>query len=145
MYEHILLPTDGSEEMSAVIDHAVSLAAVHGADIHALYALDTAAFGTLPMETSADAMASLLTEEGEAALDAVEAAATDEVSVSREVVDGSPSQRIVQYARDQPIDVIVMGTHGRGGLDRLLLGSVAERVVRTSPAPVLTVRVSNEA
>lgn len=141
MYEHILLPTDGSAEMGDVIEHAVSLAAVHGADIHGIYALDTAAFGTLPMETSADAMAAVLEEEGEAALDAVEAAAGD-VPVTREVVDGSPSRRIVEYAREHPIDVIVMGTHGRGGLDRLLLGSVAERVVRTSPVPVLTVRVS---
>jgi len=144
MYDHILLPTDGAAEMDAVIEHAVSLAAVHGAEIHALYALDTAAFGALPMETSADAMASMLEEEGEAALEAVETAAGDDVPVSREVVDGSPSRRIVQYAREQPIDVIVMGTHGRGGLDRLLLGSVAERVVRRSPVPVLTVRVADE-
>ncbi|MFW6435818.1 MAG: universal stress protein [Halovenus sp.] len=144
MYEHILLPTDGSAEMDVVIDHAVDLARHHDADIHALYALDTTAFGTLPMETSADAMSAMLEDEGEVALEVIEEAAGD-VPVTRAIVDGSPSRNIVEYATEQPIDVIVMGTHGRGGIDRLLLGSVAERVVRTSPVPVLTVRVGDRA
>lgn len=142
MYEHILLPTDGSAEMDAVVEHALSLAEHHGADVHALYVLDTASMGTLPMDTSADAVASMLEDEGETALDAIESRAGD-VPVTRQITDGSPSRQIVQYATAHDIDVIVMGTHGRGGIDRLLLGSVAEHVVRTSPIPVLTVRVGS--
>ncbi|MFB6189027.1 MAG: universal stress protein [Halapricum sp.] len=142
MYEHILLPTDGSAEMDAVVEHVLSLAEHHGADIHALYVLDTASMGTLPMDTSVDAVASMLEDEGETALDAIESRAGD-VPVTRQITDGSPSRQIVQYATENDIDVIVMGTHGRGGIDRLLLGSVAEHVVRTSPIPVLTVRVGS--
>lgn len=140
MYEAILLPTDGSVEMDVVIDHAVDLATHHDAEIHALYVLDTAAFGSLPLETSTEAVTSVLEDEGENALDTIEEAAED-ITVHRELGSGSPSQQIVDYASEHDIDVVVMGTHGRGGLDRLLLGSVAERVVRTSDVPVLTVRV----
>jgi len=140
MYDRILLPTDGSEEMGAVIEHAVSLADHHDATLHALYALDTASLNSLPMETSWETISSLLEEEGTTALEAVDEHIGD-IDIEREIVEGSPSRRIVQYAEDQDIDLIVMGTHGRGGIDRLLLGSVAERVVRTSSVPVLTVRV----
>jgi len=140
MYEHILLPTDGSAEMAPVIEHAVELASHHDAAIHALYVLDTAAFGTLPMETSVDSITSMLADEGQTALESVEATA-EAVTVERTLVEGSPSATIVDYADENDIDVIVMGTHGRGGLDRLLLGSVAARVVRTANVPVLTVRV----
>jgi nucleotide-binding universal stress UspA family protein len=57
-----------------------------------------------------------------------------------DVVIGAPSSSIVEYADGHGIDLIVMGTHGRGGMSHLLMGSVAERVVRTAPCPVLTVR-----
>ncbi|QSG05603.1 universal stress protein [Halapricum desulfuricans] len=143
MYDRILLPTDGSEEIEPVIEHAVELAAHHDATLHALYVLDTASLNSLPMETSWDTISSILEEEGTAALDVIEAYA-DEVAVERKIVEGSPSRRIVQYAEDEGMDLIVMGTHGRGGIDRLLLGSVAERVVRTSSVPVLTVRVGGQ-
>jgi nucleotide-binding universal stress UspA family protein len=56
------------------------------------------------------------------------------------ITSSSPAQSIVDYARDNQIDLIVMGTHGRGGAPAFLIGSVAERVVRTAPCPVLTVR-----
>jgi nucleotide-binding universal stress UspA family protein len=82
----------------------------------------------------------MLREEGEQALDDVDAWA-DDVDVERVLLEGAPSTAIVDYATDEACDLIVMGTHGRGGIDRLLLGSVAERVVRTSSVPVLTVRV----
>ncbi|QSG12561.1 Nucleotide-binding protein, UspA family [Halapricum desulfuricans] len=142
MYDRILLPTDGSEEIEPVIEHAVELAAHHDATLHALYVLDTASLNSLPMETSWDTISSILEEEGTAALDVIDEYA-DDVVIERKIVEGSPSRRIVQYAEDEGMDLIVMGTHGRGGIDRLLLGSVAERVVRTSSVPVLTVRVGS--
>ncbi|QSG08324.1 universal stress protein [Halapricum desulfuricans] len=143
MYDRILLPTDGSEEIEPVIEHAVELAAHHDATLHALYVLDTASLNSLPMETSWDTISSILEEEGAAALDVIDEYA-DDVVIERKIVEGSPSRRIVQYAEDEGMVLIVMGTHGRGGIDRLLLGSVAERVVRTSSVPVLTVRVGSE-
>ena len=61
-------------------------------------------------------------------------------NVTREVLMGHPFVEIIRYAREQDVDCIVLGTHGRSGLSHLLLGSVAERVVRKAPCPVLTVR-----
>lgn len=143
MYDRILLPTDGSASMRPVIDHAAALADHHDATIHALYVLDTATLTRLPMETNWEVISDMLQQEGNSALEGV-AERTQQVPVEESLVEGSPSKEIVAYAEEYDVDVIVMGTHGRGGLDRLLLGSVAERVVRTSPVPVMTVRVNGE-
>lgn len=143
MYKRILLPTDGSAGMARVIEHAADLAAEHDALIHALYVVDAASFTSLPMETSWEGVANLLEEEGQDALNEVELLVGDRAEVEGIVVEGSPSGEIVSHAREDGCDLIVMGTHGRGGIDRLLLGSVAERVVRTSNVPVLTVSVSD--
>ncbi|MHB9286324.1 universal stress protein [Halobacteriales archaeon Cl-PHB] len=140
MYDDILVPTDGSAGMDAVIEHAISLCETHEATLHGLYVVDTASLADLPMESSWEAVNSALRDEGEESLLAMERLAGD-VPVQTYQVEGSPAQEIVEYAQDQGIDLVVMGTHGRSGVNRLLLGSVAERVVRTSPVPVLTVRV----
>lgn len=143
MYDDILVPTDGSAGMDRVIEHAVNLCETHGATLHGLYVIDTASLADLPMESSWEAVNTALREEGDSSLEAMERLAGD-VSVRTSQVEGSPAQEIVEYAEDEGIDLVVMGTHGRSGVDRLLLGSVAERVVRTSPVPVLTVRVTNK-
>ena len=140
MYDHILVPTDGSTGVERAVKHAVELAETHDATLHALYVVNTASYSSMPMETSWEHIRDMLGEEGEAALERVqELAAEADVPVESHVVDGSPSKEIVQYAEREDCDLVVMGTHGRGGIDRLLLGSVAERVVRSSRVPVLTV------
>ncbi len=141
MYDRILVPTDGSAEMEPIVDHAASLAARDEALIHALYVVDAASFSSLPMETSWEGISELLYEEGTAALNEVERLVGDRAPVERVVVEGKPSTTIVEHAVEDDCDLIVMGTHGRGGIDRLLLGSVAERVVRHSTVPVMTVRI----
>ncbi|NHN40323.1 universal stress protein [Halorubellus sp. JP-L1] len=146
MYDHILVPTDGSPGVERAVEHAVDLAAAHDATLHALYVVNTASYSSMPMETSWEHIRDMLGEEGERALERVQELADPAgVDVETVVVDGSPSREIVHYAEDGGIDLIVMGTHGRGGIDRLLLGSVAERVVRASKVPVLTVRVGGDA
>jgi len=140
MYDEILLPTDGSAGMESVIDHAVSLASIHDASIHGLYVIDTASLTSLPMESSWEGVTDAFREEGRAALEEIEQRASG-VPVETEMIEGSPAREIVAYAETQGCDLIVMGTHGRSGFGRLLLGSVAERVVRSSSVPVLTVRV----
>ena len=140
MYNCILVPTDGSAGMTRVIDHASELAAAHDAALHFLYVVNTASFANLPMETSWESVTTMLREEGEDALRAAEKRAGVERVVT-EMREGPPSREIVEYAGEAGCDLVVMGTHGRGGLNRLLLGSVAERVVRSSDVPVLTVRV----
>lgn len=140
MYDKILLPTDGSEGMGPVIDHAVSLANTHDATLHAVYVVNTASLNDLPMESSWEGLSQALRKEGEKALEEVtEQAGT--IPVETTMLEGAPSRVIVEYAEDESCDIIVMGTHGRSGVNRLLLGSVAERVVRTSTVPVMTIRV----
>jgi nucleotide-binding universal stress UspA family protein len=145
MYDRVLLPTDGSDAMVTVVDHAVRLAAHHGATLHALYVANTASLSHLPAEAGWENVTEALHSEGESALAAVESRADDhDVPVESETLEGSPAREILEYAEAANCDVVVMGTHGRTGVDRLLLGSVAERVVRSSPVPVVTIRVTEE-
>ncbi|GAB6880194.1 universal stress protein [Halorubrum gandharaense] len=145
LYNRLLVPTDGSPEGERAVAHALDLAAVHGAEVHALYVINTASYAGMPMETSWEGVDDLLRADAETAVDAVRELADERgVDVTTAVVDGSPSREIIRYAEGNDCDVVVMGTHGRGGIDRLLLGSVAEKVVRGSAVPVLTVRVSED-
>jgi nucleotide-binding universal stress UspA family protein len=141
VYETLLVPTDGSAGMERVVAHAEDIARVHDASIHALYVVDATNFTGVPMETSWEGIRGVLEDRGETALGTVERLVED-VPVESTTVEGTPSREIVRFAGEHPVDCIVMGTHGRGGIDRLLLGSVAERVVRAGPVPVLTVNVN---
>ena len=141
MYDRIVVPTDGSPSSQPAIDHAVELAAVHDATIHAVYVINLASFSGVPTEGTWEGVSTALEQEGNEALVAVEKAAEKRgVAVEQVRLEGRPSRRIVEYADENDCDLIVMGTHGRGGLDRLLLGSVAERVVRAATVPVMTVQ-----
>ncbi|MDB2225690.1 universal stress protein [Halorubrum ezzemoulense] len=145
LYDRILVPTDGSSEGELAVCHALDLAAVHGASVRAIYVVDTARYAGMPMETTWEGVGDLLYDDGEAALETVcELAADRGVDVETSVVDGSPSREIITHAERTGCDLVVMGTHGRGGIDRLLLGSVAEKVVRGSSVPVLTVRIGDD-
>ncbi|SFG42006.1 Nucleotide-binding universal stress protein, UspA family [Halopelagius inordinatus] len=142
MYDRILVPTDGSEGSERVVEHAVRLADVHGATVHALYVVNSGSFAGLPMESSWEGLDEMLRADAEEAVAEVRRIATDaDIPAETKIIDGSPSREIVEYAEREGCDLVVMGTHGRGGLDRLLLGSVAEKVIRASNVPVLTVRV----
>ena len=139
MYDDILVPTDGSPASDAAIDHAIDLADRYGARLHALYVVDGSAYSTL--EAGSEVVIDALEAEGEQATDRVaDAAAAAGVETTTTVTSGTAYRAIREYADEQAVDMIVMGTHGRKGLDRYLLGSVTERVVRTADVPVLTVR-----
>ena len=139
MYREILVPTDGSDASTVALDHALSLASQYDARVHGLYVVDWEPYGLV--EEGKPIVVDNLHDEGAAAVASIEEQAeTAGVDVRTSVVEGDIHRRIVDYATDEGIDLIVMGTHGRRGLDRLLIGSVTERVVRASPVPVLTVR-----
>ena len=145
LYDRILVPTDGSSEGERAVAHALDVAAVHGAGVHTLYVVDTASYAGMPMESAWEGVGELLRSDAREALERVEEiAAPTGLDVETAVVDGSPSREIIRYAESNGCDLIVMGTYGRGGIDRLLLGSVAEKVVRGSSIPVLTVRLDGE-
>lgn len=142
MYSRILVPTDGSAEVERAIEHALDLAEAHGATVHALYVVNTASYAGLPMETAWEGVDELLRSDAQSAVEHVrELAEARSIPVETSIVEGTPSRCIVREAENNHCDLVVMGTHGRGGIDRLLLGSVAEKVVRASTLPVLTVSV----
>ncbi|MFB6159184.1 MAG: universal stress protein [Candidatus Nanohalobium sp.] len=137
MYDKILVPTDGSEGAEVAVEHAIDLAKKYDAELHAVYVVDVRA------GSAADMWANLLSEFeeiGEEATEGIKTRAREAgVKAVAEVVRGIPHREINDYAGENSVDLIVMGTHGRSGLDRILLGSVTEKVVRTSEIPVLTV------
>jgi nucleotide-binding universal stress UspA family protein len=139
MYDTILLPTDGSAPSEAARDHAIGLAAAYGARLHAVYVVDDDALRAARMDS--DVVVEGFEAEGASLGESVAAAAAEAgVDCETAVLHGHPHEVITSYADDHGVDLIVMGTHGRHGVNRLLLGSVTERVVRTSDVPVLTVR-----
>lgn len=144
MYDEILVPTDGSPAAAAAVDHAVTLADRFDATLHTLYVVDASAYSTL--EAGSDIVAETLEKEGEGAVARIaEAAAEESIPTVEAVVSGTAYRSIIEYADEEDVDMIVMGTHGRQGIDRYLLGSVTERVVRSASQPVLTVRQGESA
>lgn len=135
MYDEILVPTDGSPGAESAIDHALHIARQNNATLHPMYVVDPGDMGDL-----GDEPAELRTQCSEVTRPILEAAEAAGLEAEQHVLEGTPNERIVEYADGSPIDLIVMGTHGKSGLSRVLLGSTAERVVRNAPVPVLTIR-----
>ncbi|MBU3967840.1 MAG: universal stress protein [Euryarchaeota archaeon] len=141
LFKKILIATDGSEYTKNSIDYGIELAKNTQANLHVLYVIDTAAFASIPMDAAWESMYALLKQEGdEATRYAAESAEAEGLAVERLTVEGHPAEEIIKYAEKNSINLIVMGTLGKSGLDRFLLGSVAEKIVRTSKIPVLVVR-----
>lgn len=138
-FNKILIPTDGSENTKAAIAQGLELARAMGAEVTALYVVDQASFVNFPMDATVVSIYSLLEKEGKEAVDyVVNEGAKVGVKVEPKVVEGNPAKKIVDEAENY--DLVVMGTLGRTGISKLLLGSVAERVIRFAPCPVLVVR-----
>lgn len=137
---HILTPTDFSEHAQQAVTAAFELAQTFGTRLSLLHVIEVPAYAieaALPLEELERAarheLALLLPE-----------AETTHVGVTRLVELGVPYRRILESATAEQADMIVMATHGRTGLGHLVLGSVAERVVRLAPCPVLTIRPPGE-
>lgn len=140
-FDTIVIATDGSESVRRAVNVALDLAGRFDADVHALYVVDEGEVAASP-EPVREEMRAALDDSGQDALDDV-VSATDR-PVTTAVREGRPATVIREYAVDHDADVVAMGTRGRHGENRFLIGSVAERVVRTCPVPVLTVRQLGE-
>ena len=141
--EHVLVPTDGSEGATVAVDWGVGLADVYDATCHALFSADAGRFtgGAAPSTVLTD----LATEEERAALETVrERARAAGVEVAETATEGPPVRDILEYVDDAEIDLVVMGTSGRSGLERHLLGSVTENVVRHADVPVCCVPMTGD-
>ena len=139
VFESILVPTDGSEYTKAAVKKAFELAKISGGKVTALYVLDQTVLTNMPMDTAVMNVYNSLEKEGKEAVDFVKQLG-NEMGVETEVSikEGTPVKVILEQSAN--FDIIVMGTLGRTGMSKLLMGSVAERVVRASSCPVLVVR-----
>ena len=134
MYNDVLVPTDGSQGAKAALEHGIEISSRWDATLHTLYVVDTRLARSGPLLET-------LRDEGRGAVRDVEVTGTQAgLTVVTEIVEGNPHEEILDYLTEHGIDMVIMGTHGRTGLDRVVVGSVTERVVRRSPVPVLTVR-----
>jgi len=147
MYKKILLPTDGSEYANKAAEHAIWIAHASGAEIIALNVIETSSLVGLPAEDLVVRIKEMLKEEGRQSLEHIfEMAQKDKVEkedikVTLITEEGSPANAILKTIDKEHIDLVVMGTSGKHGLDRFLLGSVTEKVVRSAKCPVLAVHI----
>lgn len=131
----ILYPTDFSSYSNQAYFHAVALAETHGASLTVLYvyAGPKADNGTVPDAAAEKAY-------WNSQLEQIRPANLD-IPVSHVLIEGDPATEIARFAADAQIDLIVMGTHGRSGLERMLMGSVAEQTLRNAPCSVLVAKL----
>ncbi len=145
--QHILVPTDFSEYANHALDYAIELAKTLQAHLTVLHVLHLSSFalGEAPPTVLDDTLTAMETnaeQQTQMALDRVQQAGIQGEST---IVEGTPFQAIIETAESRNVDLIVMGTHGRTGLSHALMGSVAEKVVRLAPCPVLVTRGTTEA
>jgi nucleotide-binding universal stress UspA family protein len=137
MYDRILVTTDGSENSSNAVKDAKEIAKKFNSEIHILNVID------LQYSTAAgflDTISGKAMEAGKEATEKIAKEIGEGFEIKKEVNRGIPSQEINRYAQDNDIDLIVMASEGRTGLEHALIGSTAEKVTRTSQIPVMTVR-----
>ncbi|WP_276299897.1 universal stress protein [Halorussus lipolyticus] len=147
MYERILIPTDGSKTAELAVEEALDVAEKFDAEVHTLYVVDTDAaevsLGTEQVERIRQGrfgeMDELEARARKATEHVAELARDRGVVVEEHFRGGRPHKVIADFAEDEEIDLIVMGSHGRSGISRVLLGSVTERVLRSTHRSVLVV------
>ncbi len=147
MFERILIATDGSKHSEKAAKFGVNLAALTGGKVTAVYVLDQgkmiAPVGEISFNVADEVINGIrdaLQNEGKSAVKQIEDLAKQaNVPFEKRVVEGNPAEHILKMAKDAPADVIVIGSIGKTGLEKFLLGSVAEKVVRNSSVPVIVV------
>lgn len=146
MFKHILIATDGSEASDHAAALAVSMARIHGSRITAIFVVDPYPFlgigETNPMGFQAYMSAALdHAADAHSKVEALCVSGNEKINLQVRVVEGvTAAHGIVQTAKDELADLIVLGSHGRSGIRRLMLGSVANKVVAESTIPVLVTR-----
>ena len=141
-YRRILFPTDLSDFSFAAWPHALALAEQSGAELHAVVVLEEP-YALAPYEQYGVLLQALKDVKPRVEQRLIERTKDRPAALRLRTAvleAASPTHALLEYARDQQVDLVVMATHGRSGLTHLLLGSVAEKLVRASPVPVLVVR-----
>lgn len=145
-FKKIMIATDGSDCSRLAVDKGIELAQLSGGTVYAVYVVSTAYF---PMDGDYfvginpywESIQEAWRTQGQQAVNYVkDLGEMKGVSVESALLEGYPSDELIRYAEKEEMDIVIMGTLGRTGLDRLLLGSVAGNVVRHSKVPVMVVR-----
>jgi nucleotide-binding universal stress UspA family protein len=142
--KRILVPTDFSEPSERAAVYALELAKRYGAEIHCVHVsdipADLLATSTYYMTGPSEQFVDQVRDESKKSLEAFAAKNFPGLGAKAVFLEGRPFVEIVRYTRDEKIDLVVIATHGRSGLKHALFGSVAEKVVRKAPCPVLVVK-----
>jgi nucleotide-binding universal stress UspA family protein len=139
--QKILIPTDGSDHSIRATEYAISIAKMHEAQILVVYIVDEIVIDQFSKSVERDALEFELKNDGKRFVNyALGLAGKEGLKATSMLIKGRPFEQIVNVAKGLNIDLIVMGTYGRTGADRILMGSVVERVIEYSPCPVLVVK-----
>ena len=147
MFKKIVCPVDFSEFTDEILNYAVDIAKKYNAELHLIHIIPNLNYFT-PYEsflTPENLIAIERNIEKEVDKDFDKITKTLDMSVKKVVKTGVTFVEIIDYIKTEGIDLVVMGTHGRSAIEHILIGSVAEKVVRKSPCPVLTIRPKGKA
>ncbi len=142
MYKKILVPTDGSEYALRAEEQALFIAKMTGAEVIALSVIENNFVNTLPLDSEIYELTNLLKEDSEKNIEEFEdlnEKEHDDVKITPVIKEGSPAKEIIQTAQEQGADLIVIGSSGKSGFDKFLMGSVADKVVKSAKCSVLVV------
>ena len=146
LFRKIMVATDGSEQVRKAVDLAIEIAQLSDAKLYAVYVVALGGYAITPTKDTEweKAVREQLITEGKEATNYVEnTGRVANIEVESIILEGSPAEELVDFAEKNDIDLIVMGTQGKTGILRFLIGSVAENVVRCSKKTVLVVRGEN--
>jgi nucleotide-binding universal stress UspA family protein len=139
LFEKILIATDASENNKPSVEEGLRIARSCGSIVYAVYVIDYKAFYSASADMSVGDTYQLIRNEAKNAVDKVRSLAGD-LTVETALLEGQPAAEIVKYAAKKDVDLIIIGTRGKRGIERLLLGSVAENVIRSAECKVLVVK-----
>ncbi|WP_424726219.1 universal stress protein [Methanoregula sp.] len=139
IFEKILITTDGSVKNQPVVKKGLELARELGSTTYVVYVIDETPFTSSQVEVLTDEVYLKLKDEGEKAIEQVKKIA-DGVKLETFILSGRPAHAITKFAVKNKVDLIVVGSQGKSGLERLLFGSVAESIIRTAECMVLVVK-----
>jgi nucleotide-binding universal stress UspA family protein len=137
MFETIVIPVDGSEYADSAAQRGFEIAAEHGSTVHVVCVADTGPLEDYRLPGQRETASDAISARAVSIVDAVEQRAPETVTVTTAIPTGPAKSEIPAYAESVGADLIVMGSRGRGGVERLMLGSVAEHVIRVSDVDVL--------
>ena len=139
MYKKILVPTDGSEFAKKAQKHALFLSKMSGAEIIAVSVTENNFVNGLPLDDEVYQLNQILKERSEENLKEFDELNEDDLKITHIVKEGSPAKVILEVAGEEDVDLIVMGSSGKSGFDRFIMGSVADKVVNSAKCAVLVV------